>query len=933
MSIDSAVSIVWDVLKCVAVPIKRQFGYVMSSKSYVQDLLKEVRELDHEAERVRNAAEVATNNSREVYPLVEKWQANVEKALKEAKDLLSDFERASKTCCYGSVPDPSCRYHFSRMAMDKIKDIKRLAGEGGGFKELDDISFSPTPGNVNSSSVKLMVDGVFESRASIIQDIMGALANNSNNVVGVYGMGGVGKSTLLEDTERRIREEKSFDLVAKADVSENPDIKRIQGEIAYALGLDIKDDEYERVRADRLRRRLENEKKKVLIILDNLWRRLDLKIVGIPCGHDNKVIGCKLLLTSRNRDILRGEMGCDRDFLLDGLQEEEAKKLFERIVGEKVHDDEFKPLVDEALHKCAGLPFLIVNIAKHFKHTGLFEWKYALKKIMLSRNEGLGEVINNMLQLSYDHLNAAEKSLLALCVAYGTSKPSLEDLVRHGVGWGLFREDNTIEEARASLRSQIGTLQASSLLLEDGDAYGFKIHDLVREFVASVASRDHPLLVLKDEDKLITTLPKDKLKSCRAVCFPYIDMKELPKELDCPELQIFFLFTFNKSLKIPDSLFYSMRKLMVLNLTGICLTCSPSPFQFLENLQTLCLDGCSLDDVAIIGELKGLRILSFVHSKIQRLPKEIGQLVELRLLDLNYCSKLEMIEPGVLQSLIKLEELYMKNSFDQWNAVEQTPPTNASLIELNHMTNLCTLHVSIPIPSVLPEDLNVKKLTKYNIQIGNPFRWSSNEEGSRTLELKLDSISDILHKGFIQSILGKIDDLFLDGLDGIEQSICALSKKGFPNLKYLQVKKSPSIHYIHQSSSHTEFPRLESLILEGLINLEKLCHNHIYTKSFSALKVVRVTCCDKLEVLFPRSSLRELPWLEDILVDNCKLMQGIGEADDCGNVELRNLRELKLFDLPYMRNFCKAGSTPSSSTSGDQVGTQKAFFGGQQKSK
>ncbi|KAL3729812.1 hypothetical protein ACJRO7_026885 [Eucalyptus globulus] len=960
MSADSVVSIVWDVLKMVVVPIKRQFGYAISSKSYAQNLQKEVGKLENKAKRLHNASEVARNNLRNFYREFTEWEASTEEALKEAGILLDDFEKATKTCCYGTLPDPYWRYQFSRKAKGKIEVIKQLTQKCSEFKELNDICFTePAPGNVTaltpariedkdvvqsnistatissaSMSNKLRDDDIFESRAQIIRDIKEALADNSNSVVGVHGMGGLGKSTLLEEVKRIISKEKWFDWVAKADVSKNPDIKMIQGEIADALGLsEIKDKESVSGRAELLQRRLrkeENDKKKVLIILDNLWEGLDLNKVGIPCGHDNKVLGCKLLLTSRDRDVLRRNMGCDKDFLLGGLKEEEAKRLFEGTVGAKVHDDEFKPLVNVALDKCAGVPFLIVAMAKRFKDANLSEWKDTLKKVEKFKDKEINDSIHQMLQWSYEKLEEEVKSLLQLCVVYGTSNPSLENLVRYSVGLGLFQEVSSMEEARNRLSSHIRTLQASSLLLDSEDVDGFKIHDLVHDFIVAVSLRDHPLLVLKDEVKSVIELLNDKPRNYMAICFPYVDMEELPQKLDCPELRVFLLFTNNESLHVPDSLFNYTRKLMVLNLTGVHLTHSPLPFQLLENLHTLCLDGCSLEDVAILGKLKGLQILSFENSNIQRLPKEIGQLVELRLLDLNYCSELQIIEPGVLGSLIKLEELCMMYSFDQWNAWElPTPPTNASLVELNNMKKLCTLYVSIPDPSVLPKDLNVDKLTKYEIQIGKGNTWHlSIGEGLRILELNLTS--DILQKECIQSILGKTDDLFLDGHDGIEQSVCALSEKGFPTLKHLQVKDSPSIHYIHQSSSHTNFKRLESLILIDLINVETLCHNHIYYKSFSALKTVQVKSCHKMEVLFPLSSLRELPWLEEIEVSNCKSMQGIVEADDCGNVELHNLHVLKLYDLPNIKNFFNTRSTPLSSMPNDQVGMQNAFFSGQQ---
>ncbi|XP_048135276.1 probable disease resistance protein At4g27220 [Rhodamnia argentea] len=942
MSMDAAIGIVWDVLKMGFDPIKRGFGYVMSSKSYADNLRQEVGKLDEQVERVGRLTERARNNCRALYPSFTRWEDDAKRNSRDAQGLLDAFDEATKSCCYGRLPDPKCRYQFSTKAEAKIKVVQQLAREGGEFKELSHIAdIGPAPGRVQSptattsvfsasTSIKPREDGLFESRALMIQNIIDALANNSNSVVGIYGMGGVGKSTLLVDIEKRIRRENSFDWVARADVSENIDIKRIQGEIARALDLtDMKDEEYPTARAELLHKRLEKEereKKKVLIILDNLWERLDLDKVGIPCGPDNKARGCKLLLTARDQRVLRREMRCDSAFRLRELENAEAKRLFEKMVGGKV-PVELEPLVEEAVRISAGLPFLIVAISKLFIDTSYSECDYALKQIW---SEDTGKVITNTLQLSFGRISEEAKSLLRLCVAYGVYKPNLEDLARYGFGLGIFRGVSSVQEARVRLGSLIHTLQASSLLLDgEEDAGGFKIHDLVREFVASFASTNRPLLILKDKNKWETTLSEERLKICEAICFPFVDLEELPKELICPELQIFLLLENKRSLEISDSYFNSMKNLMALDLTGIRLGRSPSPFQFMENLHTLCVDSCSLEDVSVLGELKGLQILSLRNSDIQQLPKEIGQLTELRLLDLDYCLKLQIIEPGVLGRLTKLEELYMKDSFDQWSAGEQTPATNAGLIELNNMKNLRTLHVSIRNPSALPRDLDVEKLTEYKIRIGDARCWRD-YEGSRMLELVLDGTSDVLRKECIRSILAKADDLFLYMLDRTEKSISALSSEGFPKLKHLQVKDGPSFRYILEWSSLPTFEALETLLLYNLVNLENICTKNISIGSFSTLKVVQVKGCDKMEVLFPRSVVRQLPHLEKIEVVDCKLMRGIVEADDdCGKLELPKLRGLKLDGLPNIENFITAGLSPSRSTSDYQIGTQIAFFNGQ----
>uniref|UniRef100_A0A2N9GYQ2 NB-ARC domain-containing protein n=1 Tax=Fagus sylvatica TaxID=28930 RepID=A0A2N9GYQ2_FAGSY len=104
----------------------------------------------------------------------------------------------------------------------------------------------------------------------------------------------VAKSTLLREVAKKVKEERLFDEVAIAIVKQNPDQRRIQGEIADKLDLDLKlAKETLSGRADLLRERLTKDKnKKILVILDDIWEKLDLDEIGIS-GQ-----GCKLVVSS-----------------------------------------------------------------------------------------------------------------------------------------------------------------------------------------------------------------------------------------------------------------------------------------------------------------------------------------------------------------------------------------------------------------------------------------------------------------------------------------------------------------------------------------------------------------------------------------------------------------------------------------------------------
>ena len=71
--------------------------------------------------------------------------------------------------------------------------------------------------------------------------------------------------------------------------------------------------------------RISKDKKKFLIILDDVWEKLDLREVGIPCGHDNN--NCYVLITTRHSKVCE-VMRCQPIVRLYTLDEKEALSLF-----------------------------------------------------------------------------------------------------------------------------------------------------------------------------------------------------------------------------------------------------------------------------------------------------------------------------------------------------------------------------------------------------------------------------------------------------------------------------------------------------------------------------------------------------------------------------------------------------------------------------
>ena len=303
----------------IVTPIKRHISYAFNSHSNLERLQEEAQQLKNKKERLQDDVDRATSNGEQIYDNVTQWLTRADEAIGEAEQIIHDKEQAKAKCFIGLCPNLKRRYQLSKTADKKASAVDKVRNEEG----LDSISHRPRPKQKVAPSV--YAREALHSRVSFLNDVMDALKDPSLNMIGVYGMGGVGKTTLAKEVHSQAQTDKLFDVVVMVAVSQTPDHKRIQKEIAEALGLDLAE-EGMLIRANRLSERLKTGK--ILIILDDIWKPLQLDEVGIPFGDDCK--GCKLLLTSRSSDVLY-QMGTQKEFILNVLREEEAGVCFKRM--------------------------------------------------------------------------------------------------------------------------------------------------------------------------------------------------------------------------------------------------------------------------------------------------------------------------------------------------------------------------------------------------------------------------------------------------------------------------------------------------------------------------------------------------------------------------------------------------------------------------
>jgi hypothetical protein len=376
-------------------------------------------------------------------------------------------------------------------------------------------------------------------------------------------------------------------------------------------------------------------------------------------------------------------------------------------------------------------------VATGLKNKDIYAWKDALRQLESVGHAEMEEITYSALELSYKWLASDELKALFLLFA-SLQYSDIEYLLSVVVGLDIFKDINTVDDARDKLYTIIDSLKASCLL-NKGESGEVQMNNFVRDVAISIARRDQHVFQKEGPDELKEWPTKDFLKRCPHIILYGCHIHELPQRLDCPNIKFFYLYNVNPSLEIPDIFFEGMGSLRVLDLTHLNLSSLPTSFRSLTNLQTLSLDQCILENMDTIGALKNLEILSLWKSSLVKLPEEIGNLTKIRLLDLSH-SGIEVIPPNIISSLSKLEELYMGNTSIKWedeNSAKQN--VNASLAELGQLSKLTALELQIREAWILPRDLNLmfEKLQRYKIAIGDVWEWAEIEDGTlKTLMLK-----------------------------------------------------------------------------------------------------------------------------------------------------------------------------------------------------
>ncbi|XAR68470.1 hypothetical protein NMG60_11003593, partial [Bertholletia excelsa] len=822
---------------------------------------------------------------------VDQWLKEVDGIMEDAESIAKAVAEAENWCLKGWCPNVKSRHSMGRKAEKMSKVLANLQAQRSNFNELthpplpvgmvsssERDSGSPSLNaqisifNPNSGSID------FESRSLTMTKIMDALKDDQVGMVGLCGMPGIGKTIMVKQVERATKVKKLFDGIAMITVGQHPDLIKIQAVIAEYLGLKLPEQVSLDARAVRVRERL-RQINKVLIILDDVWNRLDLEKVGIPMGTNHN--GCKVILTSRNEDVCL-KMRIKKIIKIQELETHEAWALFKEMAGCLIDNPDFQDTARKIVKKCQGLPLALVTIGRALEGKDKYEWSNALRQLTMpcqATLTGVHEEVYPSLLLSYNHIaNEEAKLLFNLCCLFPEDfEIPIEELFRHGKGKQLFEVRDQLNVVRDYAFSLVKDLKRRNLLLEGKNESHVKMHDVVREFGISITSDQTKKDVFKDlslishDDNLKQWPDKETFENYTCISLVTDAMAKLPEGLNCSDLELLMLFHNNCTISLPKNFFERMGALKILMLRNMPTVTQAPSLGLLKNLRTLCIQACGrIEIISAISELIKLEILSFRDSGLHEIPKEIGQLINLKLLDLTGCRFLEQISPGVISSLVKLEELYMR-SFYHWEVegkVEERQ--NASLNELEHLSNLNTLEILVPNPATLPRNPIFSTLVKYYIVVGEKKGFYDDSLVlERKLVLKQFNKIESSSSG-INVLFKNTESLTLYHLKS-EDIVGEAIQDGFHNLKYLTIWKCETTKFLEISSDCERLEEIFSKESEREVNehkkikfpsLEKLVLRHLpkFISFYKGIKEVEFLKLDTLEVY-------ELPNIQSLFSD------------------------------------------------------------------
>ncbi|KAF8402083.1 hypothetical protein HHK36_013035 [Tetracentron sinense] len=615
---------------------------------YIRDELQSIRGFLKDA----NAREESEES-------VKVWVEQVRDVAYEIEDVLDEFtlRLATPHQRHGFVASLYKTVHFVKhlrlrhCMTTKIEDIKARVHDISERRVRYDLHSLEQASNSNSTWLDLRGNALLLEEAEVVgidkprEKLIGWLVEGESRleVFSVYGMGGLGKTTLVKKVFDHHRVREFFQHHAWVTVSQSfkteellkDMMKQLFGEIEQPVpqGFDtMKDEELKKIVKEFLLQ------KRYVVIFDDMWSIEAWEAVKYALPDCN--LGSRIMITTRSADIASScKEPYGHVYNLEPLDAQESWTLF---CNKAFRGNDCPPHLEELSHnmlrRCEGLPLAIVAIGGVLstKDKTVIEWEMVHRSLGsdFESNDKLKRVLK-ILSLSYNDL----PYYLKPCFLYLSIFPEdylikCRRLTKLWMAEGFVKEKQrmTLEEVAESYLHEL--IHRSLIQVAGTDAAGrlkrCRVHDFVRDIIRS-NSRNENFGAIADEQNM-------KLHEKVRRLSIYNSVENVPQSQSFSHLRSLFIFGVRSLSNSSMHTFFSgFRLLKVLDLKGLPLEMFPNE----------------------IANLFHLRYLSLRRTRIKRLPNSIGKLQNLLTLDLKRTHVYEL--PSEIFKLQRLCHLLVYN--------------------------------------------------------------------------------------------------------------------------------------------------------------------------------------------------------------------------------------------------------------------------------
>ncbi|XP_042465426.1 probable disease resistance protein At1g61300 isoform X2 [Zingiber officinale] len=882
-------------------------------KSGIQKLEKEMARLRGKRDDIKNQIDQADRQGKIPTNEVSQWLREVEELEGQVAAIKQDFQSMSCfSCnCFNQTGGTSSQ---TQQAGDQVSIgessnfcsiIRRVAKKLGEATELTSRAGALDPiATVGPPEPTVMLPIAHQPTVGIesyVEDIVGYINGGEGNIIGIFGMGGVGKTTILESIQQYyLHDHTIFDHVIWVVASKGCQLKKLQNDIAKSLKLDtLEKNDDERTCGDKLFSYLKD--KNCLLLLDDIWERLDLQLLGMAHSatergqqqqkHPRKVV----VLTTRSETVC-AQMKAEKKIKVRCLDSEQAWQLFEQNSDGDVlsSDAGIKFIAEELAKECAGLPLALVTVARAMSGKRSWEvWNDAFNQIR-DKHEWttvcLPEdslVMYKAFKLSYDSLeNDSIRECLLCCALWPEDYEinQFSELIPCLIGCGIIREFNVINEAFAQGCSHLEALMATSLLEKCNNINPpyedtlVKMHDVIR---------DMALL-------MVSSLERNKRKW---IVKAGIGLHDLPRQEEWQQAErVSFMSNQITSLQEYGASTFLKLSMLILHDNMGLETIPSSLLKSMPHLTYLDLSFCGITELPMeIGSLTELQYLDLSYSSIAKLPAELGCLCKLEYLLLS-SMYLKIVPNGTISNLLMLKWLDISDNYLVpewwWDELEcfkgrhqlsvaiSINATTDNIQRLNMLPNVSIWRLTL-------DGENVSKLPNYDL--GTPqwgYRVSDKLDILNIMYLKVSRL--VLAAGMgRESSFGCLKRLHFECLQLlVEISLnrvrlynlrqifihdCPMLKDvswvlELPCLNFLQIeycrKMKELISEVGNSNSISSSSSVQSLILGYMPNLNCIANRPLH---FPYLEYIDVKDCPEL---------KRLPFGTEMLKNRLKRIRG-----------------------------------------------------------